>query len=50
MKAYYNHIKLFTQHFIPNILFVFKSVTDTMKHPVYSLDIQNLPDFLCQKR
>ena len=32
IRAYYNHIKLFTQHFIPKMLFVVKSVTDIMKH------------------
>ena len=27
INAYYNHIKLFTQRFIPKVLFVIKSVT-----------------------
>ena len=30
MTAYYNNVKLFTQHFIPKIVFVVKSVTDIM--------------------
>ena len=33
-KAYYNHTKLFTRHFIQKILFVVKRETDIMKHPV----------------
>ena len=35
INAFYNHIKLFTHHFIPKILFVIKSVTDIMKNPVH---------------
>ena len=35
INAYYNHIQLFPQHYIPKILFVVKSVTDILKHPVY---------------
>ena len=36
MNAYQNHIKLVPKHFILKVLFLIKSVTDIMKHPVYS--------------